>query len=61
MKYGVMVSYDTYHDSRIMLWLLEYKPDYKVTAIMDTSPIGMSFYYSFSSAEDANAFKLIFG
>jgi len=61
MKYHVLVSYDTYHDSRVMLWILEYKPEYKVTAVMDCTPVGMSFMYSFNSAEDADAFKLVFG
>ena len=61
LKYNVMVSYDTYHDSRILLWLIEHKPVYKSVAIMDCTPVGMSFLYSFSSSEDADAFKLIFG
>ena len=61
MNYHVEVSYDTHSNSRIGLWLLEHKPKYRSVAVMDSSPVGMCFFYYFEVAEDANAFKLIFG
>lgn len=60
MKYHVTVLYDTYHSREPAAWLKKHGVEYKCTSVMDNTPVGMSFLYSFNSAEDASAFRLKF-
>ncbi len=60
MKHNVVISYEMYYSKKPQLWIRQYSIDYKCTSLIDDSGIGISVLYTFSSAEDANAFKLMF-
>jgi len=49
------------HGTSIADWLLRSGIMYKVTSVMDTSTMGMSFLYSFEKEDAATLFKLRFG
>jgi hypothetical protein len=63
MNYHVLIEYTarTEYYSVLDHWLKDRGIVFRETSIMDCTPIGMSFLYSFQSSEDAVAFKVRFG
>ncbi len=60
---NVIVNYDarSKYWKLIRDWLNDRDIVFRETSLMDCSPVGMSFLYSFEQYEDAIAFRIRFG